>query len=419
MDLGGPAPGDDKDPTAVLIRRYLAYLVDALLLAALAIGVLWATAESDTLDGLNRELEAEGDAPLEASNLERFKDMDGTWVIFAEDAPVVGDDRIVLVEQSDRQRVVLAYLAGWVLLYVGLQGFTGATVGKAAAGIRALKRDGSPPGIVRALGRSILLPIDAIPSLFIPVVGPVVALITAKKGHKRLGDLVGGTYVVDKDARGAAIRLPGDQPAGEAGSMPLFAEGGPPPQAEPQQPQQPQPQQPEAAAPAWAAGAPASTSQVPGEVDWTTEQPVPTGSRADPWAPAEPEAPWGADPSTQQPQPQPGGEAPWGADPSSQQPQPQPQPGGETPGADLFAPQQPAEEPARSPAESAAAAATGAAAAAAEQGSSGGGTGVDGYEPQWDAARGSYIQWDPRREEWLQYSEAHKVWHPIDRPPAG
>lgn len=393
MDLGGPAPRDDKDPTAVLVRRYLAYLVDALLLAALAIGVLAFTAESSSL----------GELDLQASDVERFEDVDGTWVVFLEDSPVLTDE-VVLVEQSDRQLVVLAYLAGWVLLYVGLQGFTGATVGKGAAGIRALKRDGSPPGIVRALGRSILLPIDAIPSLFIPLVGPIVALITGKRGHKRLGDLLGGTYVVDKSARGAAIRLPRDQPAGEAGSMPLFAEGGPPPQAEqgapqPQphaQPEQPQPA--EAAAPAWAAGAPASTSQVPGEVDWTTEQPVPTGSQADPWAPAQPETPWSTDPSTQQPQPRAGGEAP---------------------GAELFAPQQPAEEPARSPAESAAAAATGAAAAAGGQDSSGGGTGVDGYEPQWDAARGSYIQWDPRRDEWLQYSEAHKVWHPIDRPPAG
>ena len=63
-----------------------------------------------------------------------------------------------------------------------------------------MNRDGGPAGILRALGRTILLVIDAIPSWVIPIVGPLIALVTSD--NRRLGDLACGTYVVHKSAVG-------------------------------------------------------------------------------------------------------------------------------------------------------------------------------------------------------------------------
>jgi uncharacterized RDD family membrane protein YckC len=35
------------------------------------------------------------------------------------------------------------------------------------------------------------------------------------------------------------------------------------------------------------------------------------------------------------------------------------------------------------------------------------------YNPQWDAARGTYIQWDAARGQWLQWDDTAKQWRPI------
>jgi uncharacterized RDD family membrane protein YckC len=395
VDLGGSE--NREDPTKVLVRRYLAYLVDFLLLLALGIGVLSTQAESNSIADFNERLEAVAAdngtsfTAIDENDLKRFDEEDGTYTIFTRDFPVAADN-IVIVEQKDLQIAGFAVLAAWILMFVGLQGFTGATIGKAAAGLRAVRRDGSPPGIVRALGRSIFLPIDSLPSApFLPLVGAISAV--ASKGNKRLGDFVGGTYVIDKDFKGQPVVLPGDgtaalpaelpaQPAPAAAAVPAWPAGGeavvttPAPAAPSDAP--PWAQVPDATGqtPAWAAasGQPAPNDQI----DWTSEQPLPGGTGDDPWAP-------GAD----------GGAAGAGTAPSDWE-------------AAIAAENLP-QEPAASPGAAAAAAATAAVAGA-------GGPSIDDYEPQWDEARGSYIQWDPRRDEWLQYSETLKTWHPIDRP---
>ena len=36
-----------------------------------------------------------------------------------------------------------------------------------------------------------------------------------------------------------------------------------------------------------------------------------------------------------------------------------------------------------------------------------------GYEPQWDAARNTYILWEPNRRQWLGWDDSAKEWRPL------
>lgn len=85
----------------------------------------------------------------------------------------------------------MAGAASLPIFFIGViqQGQRGATPGKLLLGLRVVRRDGRPPGVGRALVRTVLLVID----LF-----PVVAVLTAlsEPDHRRLGDRVAGTYVI-------------------------------------------------------------------------------------------------------------------------------------------------------------------------------------------------------------------------------
>jgi uncharacterized RDD family membrane protein YckC len=89
-----------------------------------------------------------------------------------------------------------AVLAGLLVLVV-LQGLTGATVGKVLAGIRVVGPDGNPPGVLRALLRTVFLVVDAFPYV-IPLLGWLVALGNSR--HRRFGDYAAGTMVARRRA---------------------------------------------------------------------------------------------------------------------------------------------------------------------------------------------------------------------------
>jgi uncharacterized RDD family membrane protein YckC len=85
-----------------------------------------------------------------------------------------------------------ATVAGFLVLVL-LQGLTGATVGKFLVGLRVVDRNGRPPGVLRALLRTVFLLVDALPWV-VPLLGWLVALTNTR--HRRLGDLAAGTMVV-------------------------------------------------------------------------------------------------------------------------------------------------------------------------------------------------------------------------------
>ena len=92
-----------------------------------------------------------------------------------------------------------------LLMFVILQGLTGWTLGKLITGIRTVQEDGRVVGIPRALVRWLFWIIDSLPVLWL--VGLITSLTTT--GHRRVGDMVAKTFVVDKRAVGQPVRVPG------------------------------------------------------------------------------------------------------------------------------------------------------------------------------------------------------------------
>lgn len=177
-------------PTKVSGRRYLAYVIDALIRVAAGVVPFVLLAERLTVARL-----AERDPSFNADNVKEYSTFASQGL-----RAIRIDDRVFLLERNEV--VIVAAIALGVALFfdVIVQGRAGWTIGKALAGLRTVNKDGERPGIFRALVRTILLPIDLIPSYLFPVVGGLI--IFASDSNRRLGDLVAGTFVVDKEAWG-------------------------------------------------------------------------------------------------------------------------------------------------------------------------------------------------------------------------
>ena len=137
----------------------------------------------------------------------------------------------VASESGNRTIWLLIVAIATIGLFVVMQGLTGKTPGKAMLGIKVVNAQGERPGIGRTIVREILWIVDFW----------VVALIAAlaSQNNQRLGDMVGGTYVVDGNytgAIGAALSGVNAGQAAFAGPPPSGAPlSAPPPPAQPQQ----------------------------------------------------------------------------------------------------------------------------------------------------------------------------------------
>jgi uncharacterized RDD family membrane protein YckC len=94
---------------------------------------------------------------------------------------------------------ITSLLLGWLfimvvtwLYYILLEGLYGTTIGKKLIGIKVVDDRGRVPGIVPALIRNVLRIVDILPQFYI--IG--IVLIFTNDDNQRLGDMVGGTYVV-------------------------------------------------------------------------------------------------------------------------------------------------------------------------------------------------------------------------------
>ena len=192
---GGPAayrePGVPLgvDPTKALWRRIFAYVIDASVGWLIVVGVATALGNVDTIDARR--------CPDDLDDERVCLDLtSGT-----------GDDDDEQILLIDTDGVLIAAGAGlaWVLLNsVLVQGATGATAGKFITGARVVRPDGRPPGIWKALGRTLMLLVDTI-TLILPL-GLWVAMFS--RGHRRLGDMAAGTYVVKSQYAGQPVVLP-------------------------------------------------------------------------------------------------------------------------------------------------------------------------------------------------------------------
>jgi uncharacterized RDD family membrane protein YckC len=234
-------------------RRIGAFFIDVLVFFAVftIIFIPLATKRtvSETLDlpGCHRKIESR--SQIECSN--RVIMQIGDTVYEADVGPTTGLDFV------------------FTFLYFGvLQGLTGATLGKLATGIRVVDNDGKIANVGRSLVRWIVFLVDGPFSLF--MCGLFTSLFS--KGHRRLGDMAAGTYVVDKASVGRPVAIAAapayvvPPPYGAAPPPPYGAAPPPPYGAAPPPP-------PAAAAPQWDAAR--------GEyVQWD-----PTGNRYLTWDP--------------------------------------------------------------------------------------------------------------------------------------
>ena len=109
-----------------------------------------------------------------------------------------------VLQGSDYTVWILLILAVIVLIAVVLEGMTGWTPGKLLFGVRVVDAEGRVPGMPRAAARLVGWIVDGI-------LWGLVALIASisSKGNRRLGDMMGGTYVVHKEAVGQTIAVNG------------------------------------------------------------------------------------------------------------------------------------------------------------------------------------------------------------------
>lgn len=260
------------------------------------------------------------------------------------------NDSVIFLDDDSDNAVMSLFALGWfVVIYVLLQGATGATPGKLLMGVRVVDQQGRPCGMVKSLVRSLLWVVDAAPWIIPGLVGFITGLTST--GHRRVGDMAASTYVVAKASVGTPITVGGQ------GGIPNHPPSGPQ----------------SAYGNAWS-----PNPEMP-VTDWGPPQ-GPPGTDPNPpsvWGPpSEPVPPSGPAPEPASPPWGPTGSVPssdgWGTPPLSSQPEPQP-----------------AASPEPEPAP------------------------AGELEPKWDPVRNTYIVWDPRRGAWLQWDDTTQQWGPI------
>jgi uncharacterized RDD family membrane protein YckC len=80
------------------------------------------------------------------------------------------------------------------IYFVGMESMLAATLGKLLLGIRVTQQDGRPCSFANVLVRNLMRIVDAFPYVIPYLVGFIA--IAASDGQRRLGDIVAGTTVV-------------------------------------------------------------------------------------------------------------------------------------------------------------------------------------------------------------------------------
>jgi len=205
------------DPTDIVGRRVAAFLLDFLIVGvvSLVIGVAGFSnafsTDSETFDSADDAIDFCDDVNGDAPDL-----FGGDPLCIPADVEAVQ----ISFDSSEGNIALLpiAHGALW-LLQILLQAFTGATIGKFMTGIRVVREDGQRPGIVRSAVRTVAYFIDGFPWVPPMLLGLIVS-VTSKR-HRRLGDRLAGTFVVNKAAAGYPL------PAGHLFDVRLPAEGEP------------------------------------------------------------------------------------------------------------------------------------------------------------------------------------------------
>jgi uncharacterized RDD family membrane protein YckC len=195
------------DPTKIMGSRIGAYLVD-LVIGAVVVGGVF------LLFGLSQFQTVHAGSPAAAQAMCRqvngaSTEPGGTLELQSEDRACFAVGDTARVASADEVRAIetqawLSSIGFGLLNYVVLSCIVGGTLGKLLFGLRVVTAQGQRAGFGRNLVRWALLIVDAA-CCFLP------GLLTSfnTKGHRRVGDLVAGTYVVHRSAEGHLLHIPG------------------------------------------------------------------------------------------------------------------------------------------------------------------------------------------------------------------
>jgi uncharacterized RDD family membrane protein YckC len=167
---------DRRDPTQVVLRRTIAYLVDALLIAGILLLVIWITGD------VRRASQCPDPIPHGQSCL-----------AYGKQALIVNNRVFIWFS------LLLVVLFG--IVYGVIPGITGASPGKSLLGIMVVRADGTRPGWKRGLLRSVCWGVDGLMLVF----PTALWVATLSPRHRRLGDYVARTYVVRREAAGRPV----------------------------------------------------------------------------------------------------------------------------------------------------------------------------------------------------------------------
>lgn len=178
------------DPTNVVGLRIGGWFIDLVVYFALLIAFTAVTGgvQATTYTALNEE-----SAEMYCDTWEEFND---GFCIVTEDADGFSAQTI------EGGPAGLAFWLGHLVAYALIQGIAGGSLGKLAVGLRVVDENGKQAGIGRSFVRTIAWILDAL-TCGLPIIGGV--MLVSTKGHRRLGDMLAGTYVVKKSSVGQPI----------------------------------------------------------------------------------------------------------------------------------------------------------------------------------------------------------------------
>jgi uncharacterized RDD family membrane protein YckC len=170
------------NPTDVVARRVGATVIDGLVSSAITVGAWFAGTKS---------LDVSCDQVINGSA----------------GVDIGGKCRGFIAGENGQTTFFLITVVASILLFWVLPAFTGYTPGKAAVGIKIIRRDGRNPGLWKVFVRGFMWIVDAFP-YFIPYLTGFIVALNDKEEHKRIGDRVAGTLVVEKSAAGKPFAPP-------------------------------------------------------------------------------------------------------------------------------------------------------------------------------------------------------------------
>lgn len=191
MTSYSPIYGPPADSTSVIGQRIGAWFIDLLIYVILVVAAV----------ALSGTFQVDSIAVPGQTAGENFC---SEWEETHKGACSYSDGQVTFVE-IERSYVIGATLLNLVG-YIIIQGITGGSLGKLAVGLRVVDDEGKKAGIGRSAIRTLLWVVDGVTCGF-PVLGGV--LMVSTKGHRRVGDMAAGTYVIDKHQVGQPVSIPG------------------------------------------------------------------------------------------------------------------------------------------------------------------------------------------------------------------